>query len=199
MVKRTRHHAHGGDGSWRVVGRRRGLHWDCDFSDEPAGASSIGAEQPLSLPAIRIVPSATTLPATQPTTMTIDQVIAGVQHGGEGVHESVHQGFSNDDRRDAQGRDRCGSRRRWSVAGSAWYDGDALGKQRVYFSETRHACGARARRYVVGGAEVDFSWDGRDGHEVNVAGGVAGQRTVARQLGNDHARSADAAGRLLAL
>ncbi len=151
-------------------------------ASRPAQAQS-QPDKPLSLPAIRIVPSATTLPATQPTSLTIDQVIAGVQTAEKAFTNLYIKDFRTTI--DALPPGEIVWKSTPMVdAGSAWYDGDALGKQRVYFSENvmpwEPGPGAKAQPGDASwcGQEVDYSWDGREGHEVRVTGGFAGQRPV---------------------
>jgi RNA polymerase sigma factor (sigma-70 family) len=146
------------------------------------GREQTGTATALAAPASATRPIAlsTTLPATRPTTLTIDQIVAGVRKAENAFQNLYVKDFRTTIDIMAKGQNE------WKPspmvhAGSAWYDTDPQGRMRIYYSlyvmPWEPLAGQRAAPGQVPWSveEVDESWDGKQGREIRVRGGFPGK------------------------
>ena len=117
-------------------------------------------------------PAASVSPTTRPTTLTLDEIIKGVRVTENAIQNIHVQGF------DATFETRAAGATVWSqsprhLAGSAWYDAVPGGKARVYFSDLVSEWTGGTARWLQ--QSVDLSFDGTEGREVRISGGIPGQ------------------------
>jgi RNA polymerase sigma factor (sigma-70 family) len=125
-----------------------------------------------SITAAAIGPIQAVEPPTYATKITLDQIIAGVKKS-EHEFQNVHvKDFETTTEKLPLGQTTwIPSKIRY--AGSAWYDAEAGGKQRIYYSDWILPWENGARPWAE--SLEDLSWDGKEGRELRLASGSPGR------------------------
>jgi RNA polymerase sigma factor (sigma-70 family) len=117
-------------------------------------------------------PSVTSEPAVRPVDITFAQLIAGVKQTEGRIQNLYIKNFDTTISKRPKGATEWVSTP-MHYAGSAWYDADARGKTRVYFSDEVMAWEQGAAPWI---REVqDLSWDGKEGRALTLASGSPGR------------------------
>jgi RNA polymerase sigma factor (sigma-70 family) len=111
-------------------------------------------------------------PATRAVQVSFADIIAGVKQAEGRIQNLYIKNFDTTISTRAKGATN------WVLtpmhyAGSAWYDGDARGKVRVYFSDDVMAAAGGPSLWF--GQIKDLSWDGTEGRELTLADTTPGQ------------------------